>query len=220
ALDKVSRRFRLPGQLVSGSQLPPGRTVQIPEFTQTVHRPHFGRAGHGQQVKAVSLKKISSPEIVSGRRPCGSCFTLITDPLFQDSGWQTIASFAGFEHKMAGVTGSPFVRIPGTRPIAKTAAGYLISFQTIKTCPDIAGDGGFLLLADIGQLFQHELGEHGRSDLLNAPVRITDQVVQPAREIDRRNGRYFKISFPRAWRSDGRKTDVYLFAGSNVFFYN
>src|SRR6478672_6178945 len=98
---------------------------------------------------------------------------------------------------MSGVVARPVVvKIRrAARPVGKPATGNLEQTQPIDPCADVGVDVTLLLLIELDQRREIKLREDRRRRLLDAAVRISNQVVETALEVERTDGRGFERDF-------------------------
>ena len=84
---------------------------------------------------------------------------------------------------MPGVVAAPFIALRHAGPVTESAIGPLEILQPVDAGTDVLLDLRFFIIVKIHQLIKHQLRKHGRRCLLNATMRVFDQVTQPLLQV-------------------------------------
>ena len=84
---------------------------------------------------------------------------------------------------MPGVVAAPFIALRHAGPVTEAAIGPLEILQPVDAGTDVLLDLRFFIIVKIHQLIKHQLRKHGRRCLLDATMRVFDQVTQPLLQV-------------------------------------
>src|SRR5690606_17095447 len=113
---------------------------------------------------------------------------------------------------MTRVTRSPVAEVIIARPVRKSSGSLLKIAVLPEYLLNILFHLNLPVAVERNQLMQVELRKSSRGDLLDASVRILNQIIQPFFKIDGRQGGYFQHRLVAAVDTEISETGVPLIA--------
>ncbi len=195
------RRLGLRGELVGGGEPPLRGHGQARPLAQLVHGGQLGRAHEREREEPVGLGELG---LALARHPTPGAPALEGGPLVEEARGREVPRLLRLDREVAGVVRGPVRRVVVAGPVTEAAVRGLEAAQPLERRLHVRLHAGLLLRRELEELPEEELREGGGDGLLDAAVRVGQQVLEPPAEVDGRHARDLERRLVRAGEAGER----------------